>query len=505
MTEHPKILVIGLDAAENDLVFEWAQSGWLPTFRRLLDIGAWGITQGPLGMHAASVWQSLFTAVSPARHGRHADRQIRVGTYEMYRFRPTDVKREPFWNVLSRAQRRVAVIDVPYVALSENLNGLHIVDWTTHAADNGFATWPPELGRQLREPFGMDRVGLCDHMQLRTAEQFAAFRDALAARVRTKVAASRHLLRQGPWDLFMTVFGESHCIGHQCWHLHDPSHPSHEAAIVSAIGDPLRTVYRALDDALGQLLDSAAPETTVVVVCSHGMGPNYNGAHLLGEILAQLGHQPPPASKPRWAWRLVQKGWRQLPLALRARLVEFQKTAVDLVWPALDSRSMCFDVPNGEVYGAIRVNLVGREPHGLVAPGNHYDTFCEALSRDLCALVNADTGEPAVRRVLRTADIYDGPYLRDLPDLLVEWNCEAPLNAVSSAKIGTIRATVPGPRTGHHKPHGLVLAAGPGIRPGRIGEPLSVMDIAPTIAAILGVALPDIDGHPIAACIADRK
>ena len=42
------------------------------------------------------------------------------------------------------------------------------------------------------------------------------------------------------------------------------------------------------------------------------------------------------------------------------------------------------------------------------------------------------------RRVLRTADVYAGPYLAELPDLLVEWNAEAPLDAVSSPKIGTM-------------------------------------------------------------------
>jgi predicted AlkP superfamily phosphohydrolase/phosphomutase len=505
MTEHPKVLVIGLDAAEKDLVLAWAQYGWLPTFRRLLDCGAWAVTQGPLGMPGGAGWQSLFTAVSPAKHGHHADRQIRVGTYEMRRARATALKREAFWNALSRAQRRVAVIDVPYVGLSEKINGVHVVDWITHAPDSGFSTWPPELGRQLRKQFGVDRLGLCDHMEMRSAEQFAAFRDALIARVATKVAASHHLLRQGPWDLFMTVFGESHCIGHQCWHLHDPTHPSHDPTIAGAVGDPMLAVYRALDDAVGRLVGSVGPETTVLVFCSHGMGPNYYGAHLLGDVLARLGHRPPPPAQPRWLWRVVRRGWRRLPQPLRARLTPMQKNAVDFVWPELDSHATCFDVPNAEVYGAIRVNLVGREPQGKVTPGAQYDVLCEELRHDLCALVNPDTGQPAVRRVLRTADIYQGPYLGDLPDLLVEWNGDAPLEAVDSPKTGMIRRALLGPRTGHHRPHGLLLAAGPGIKPGQITAPASVMDIGPTIAANLGVALPDTDGHAIAACVACRR
>jgi predicted AlkP superfamily phosphohydrolase/phosphomutase len=500
MIERPKVLVIGLDGAEKDLILSWAESGRLPTFRRLVEAGAWGPMRGPLGMHAASAWHSLFTAVSPARNGRHADRQIRSGTYEMYRFAPTDVKREAFWNVLSRAQRRVAVVDVPYVALSKNFDGIHVVDWTTHAADTGFVTWPPHLARQLREQFGMDPVGLCDHKQMRTADDFAAFRDALAARVQMKVAASRHLLRHHPWDLFMTVFGESHCIGHRCWHLHDASHPRYDAAIAGAIGDPLLAVYRALDDAIGQLLDAVGSSTTVLVVCSHGMGPNYTGAHLLGEILARLGHRPPP-SQTGAIWRVMQWSWRQLPLPLRRRLIPLQQAAVDVVWPALEGGCDCYDVPNGEVYGAIRINLAGREPQGKVQPGKEYEDFCETLARDLCAVVNADTGQPAVRRVLRTSEIYTGPYLDHLPDLLVEWSGDALLSVVHSPKTGTIRIVLPGERTGHHRPQGFFVAVGPGIQPQRVGESVSVMDVGPTIAALLGVELPDVDGRPITACI----
>jgi predicted AlkP superfamily phosphohydrolase/phosphomutase len=500
MVEHPKLLVIGLDAGDKDLILSWAASGDLPTFRRLLEVGAWAPAAGLVGMHAAAEWHSLFTAVTPARHGRHGGRQIRVGTYEMYRFRPTDLKREAFWNELGRAQRRVAVIDVPYVRLSEKLNGIHVLDWMTHAADTGFSTWPPQLAGQLQKQFGLDPVSLCDDKQMHTAEDFAAFRDALVARVGTKVAASQHLLRQEPWDLFMTVFGEAHCIGHQCWHLHDPRHPSHNSSIAKAIGDPLRSVYRALDDGIAQLLAAVGPETRILFFSSHGMGPNYTGAHLLSEILMRLGHQPLP-QEPRWPWRAVRWGWRQLPLRLRRRLVPLQKAGVDLVWPALDGRSRCFDVPNGEVYGGIRVNLVGREPQGKITPGVEYDTFCDALTRDLCALVNADTGQPAVRRVLRTVDLYPGPYLGDLPDLLVEWANDAALSVVHSPKTGTIRREMPTHRTGHHTAQGLFIAAGPGIRPQRIGDAVSVIDIAPTIAALLDVTLPDVDGHPVPVCI----
>jgi len=503
MSAPAKLLFVGLDAADRDHILRWADEGRLPTLRRLLDRGVSATTLAPLGMHAASVWHSFFTAVTPARHGRHGDRQVRPGTYEMYRFWPSDTKREAFWNALSRAQRRVAVIDVPYVAPSKDLNGIHVVDWTSHAMDSGFCTTPPELAREICRRFGHDPVGLCDHRPMRTAAEFAAFRDALVAKVSTKVALSRHFLARGGWDLFLTVFGESHCAGHQCWHLSDPGHPRFDAEMAATVGNPMLDVYRALDGAIGQLLEDAGAPATVFVLATHGMGPFYNGAHLLGEILARLGHTPPPPA-PSQAWALLRWGWRRLPARLRARLTPLHKAAVDRVWPDLDPRANCFDMPNGEVYGAIRLNLVGREPAGRIHPGAESEAFCEQLTRDLRALVNVDTGRAVVRRVLRTAELYQGPYLDDLPDLLVEWNSEAPLSTVQSPKTGIIERVFDGTRTGHHKREGLLIACGPGIKPARLPEPVSIMDVAPTVAALLGVTLPDVDGRPIAACLEEK-
>ncbi len=500
MSVATKILFVALDAADRDHILRWAEEGRLPTLRRLLDGGASATTLAPLGMHAASVWHSFVTAVTPGKHGRHGDRQVRPGTYEMYRFQPTDTKRESFWHTLSRAGRRVAVIDAPYVPLLRGINGMHVLDWTTHAKDTGFCTEPPALAGEIRARFGDDPIGLCDHRHLQTGAEIAAFRDGLTAKVRLKLDLSRHFLARGEWDLFLTAFGESHCAGHQCWHLNDPRHPRFDAAVARVAGNPMLDVYRALDDAIGALVRDAGPEATVCVLATHGMGPFYNGAHLLGEILVRLGHAPPPRAPSR-TWALLRRGWRLLPLRLRTRLTPLHKAAVDRVWPKLDRRADCFDMPNGEVYGAIRINLAGREPAGRIRPGADYEAFCEQLSADLRALINDDTGQPAVRRVLRTAELYPGPCLDDLPDLLVEWSSDAPLTTVSSAKVGTIQRPFDGTRTGHHKREGLFLVCGPGIRPGRAPAPVSIMDVGPTVAALLGCTLPDVDGKPVIACL----
>ena len=496
MSSAPHLLVIGLDAVEPDLVLQWSAAGRLPTFQRLLERATWGLTTGPPGMTTGAVWQTMMTGASPACHGRHNARQLRPGSYETFRFLPADLQSDPFWTPLSRAGRRLALIDVPHSAMTEHLNGIQVVDWTVHDQELGFATVPSTLASEVRRRYGEDPVGLCDHLNLTTAADYTAFRDALLQKIAKKVAFTRDCANRERWDLLMTVFGESHCIGHQCWHLHDPAHPRHDRRIAQALGDPMRAVYEALDAAVGDVLALAGPDTMALVFSSHGMGPFHNGDHLFADVLHRLGHIPPPWA-PGPSWRAMRWLWRRLPKAVQERGAPAQRATIDRLWPRFDPRSTCFPIPNGEVFGAIRVNLVGREPDGRIHPGAACDAFCATLTQDLCDLVNAETGAPAVRRVLRTADLYQGPHLDALPDLLVEWNCDAPLNTVASPKIGTLKRPFASHRTGHHRDHGIFFATGPGLAARRLDGVVSVMDIAPTVAHRLGVAMPDVDGRPI--------
>jgi predicted AlkP superfamily phosphohydrolase/phosphomutase len=494
-----KVAFIGFDAADGDLLAGWAADGTLPSFRRLLGEAAWTPTRNPPGLYVGAVWPSFYTGLSPARHARYCHTQLRPGTYETAVTRPKDVRGAPFWEALSRAGRRVAVIDVPKSSLSRELNGIQIVDWMAHDPDrDGLCTSPRELAAELKRRFGVDPVGNCNGDRT-TAAAFAELRDALVGRAARKAALCEDLLAQGPWDAFVTVFAESHCVGHQCWHLHDPKHPRHDAALAHAVGDPIRDVYVALDAALGRLLARLSDETTVLVLASHGIGPHYDGTFLLHQLLQRLPRAGAQLERPGLV-RALRAVVHRLPRGLYRRLSPLGGPARSrLGVKERDlSRDACFQVPNNDVYGALRINLVGREPKGRIHPGPEYEAFCAALIRDLLTFTNLDSGEPLVRRVLHTRDLYPGEPQGELPDLLIEWNREAPIFRIHSPLTGTIRATYRGRRTGDHRAAGLLFARGPGIRPGRLEGEAAVEDLAPTIAGLLGVELPACSGHPLA-------
>ena len=188
-----------------------------------------------------------------------------------------------------------------------------------------------------------------------------------------------------------------------------------------------------------------------------------------------------------------------IPWSLRERLAPIRDPLVrwmDDKRATPDPTRPYFQVPHNDGHGAIRINLRGRDPAGCVEPGVEYEGLCDALSRDLMALRNADTGAPAVTRVMRIRDLFRGPKLDRLPDLLVEWSRDAPLRSVSSEKTGVVSGVDPQLRTGDHKPDGLFFATGPGVGAGPLDERVSMLDFAPTITALLSVPFSG-EGRPI--------
>ncbi len=51
----PKVVCIGLDALDKDLLLQWAREGRLPTFQSLLTMATWGITTSPSGLFVGAI------------------------------------------------------------------------------------------------------------------------------------------------------------------------------------------------------------------------------------------------------------------------------------------------------------------------------------------------------------------------------------------------------------------------------------------------------------------
>jgi predicted AlkP superfamily phosphohydrolase/phosphomutase len=159
------------------------------------------------------------------------------------------------------------------------------------------------------------------------------------------------------------------------------------------------------------------------------------------------------------------------------------------------------------MYGNIFINLKGREPDGIVEPGEEYDRVCTRIKDQLCSLTDPETGENIVERVYRRDELYHGPYVEIAPDLLIAWKDYAYYTSVSHGqedqsifgsflKIDSSEYT----HVGTHRLNGVFMASGKLIRSNTRIDSATIYDISPTILYILGLPIPaDMDGRVLSA------
>jgi hypothetical protein len=204
---------------------------------------------------------------------------------------------------------------------------------------------------------------------------------------------------------------------------------------------------RALDDAAAKMIEAAGEDADILVLAGPGMAGLMTATPAMEEITRQLdlGKDTPPSTTEyaRSAYRRFVPHW------IRGRA---SKIVRRILRPALHSELASrrfFAVPHNAHAGCIRVNLKGRELHGVVEPGEEYEKLIADLTRDLMQIRNADTGAPVVKEVSRTAGVYHGAHADDLPDLFVIWRRDAYFSRIESPKIGVI--DIPShPRSGDH-------------------------------------------------------
>jgi predicted AlkP superfamily phosphohydrolase/phosphomutase len=153
-------------------------------------------------------------------------------------------------------------------------------------------------------------------------------------------------------------------------------------------------------------------------------------------------------------------------------------------------RSRAFCIPNSNE-GYVRVNLQGREPRGIVPAGSAYSDLLVEIETRVSELVEPEGGRAAVERVVQMDDVFQGAQRPHLPDLVVTWNPQARVLAqVASEATGPVRKLaayqIAPYYTGNHRPNAFVLAAGASVVPGSTFTDGHILDLAPTIFAILG-------------------
>ena len=502
------VLMIGLDAAEVSLIEQGIAAGSLPNLATLRKQGTFGFLASPANWLVGAPWPSFYTSSGPSDHGFVNFLQWRPDLMTHCRPDASWLPLRPFWRELTGA--KAIVIDVPLIYPPTPGAALEVCGWSSHDKLWPPASNPPGLLKSIYREFGRSPVPP-EAAGLQRGSDVLRQRDSLLRAVKKTTELALALIDRHPWDLFLVVFGATHRGGHQLWDRTGLVEPLPDRLGAEFDGS-LRTIYQACDAAVGRLLEQVPAGTRVVVFSLHGMGPNHSRCAVLPEMVARVldparDRSAGPAESPGLLRRMRQAvpiRWRsalkyRLPQSLQDRLAIFWHKERKRDWSRTPAMAYLADLE-----GYVQVNQKGRERDGIVPEAQASGLLAE-LADGLTTFVDEDTGAPIIQRIARSSEVFPpGPNLHRLPDLIVRWQ-ETPAarhRAVVSPRCGRIPWPTPGRnpdgRGGHHRPTGWLVAAGPGIPPGSALPEASVLDLAPTVLALLNEPAPyPMRGRPI--------
>jgi len=541
------VIAIGLDAVNCSLFEEWMAQGHLKHLRRLREQGTYTRLNNFDYYRAETPWTTFLTGCPPHKTGYWAPVKLRQGTYHMEEIGAYDFCEYPPFYSLGN-DYRVAVFDVPHSRLSDHVNGLQVFAWGAHSPLAPSLSQPAQLLHELISQHGEHPTLNKDSASCLDLNALRRLQKNLEVGISRRSAICQDLLQRESWDLFLTTFGETHSAGHYLWHLSQADHPLYSLLGGRTADEPLLEVFKAVDQAIGDILTKAPENAHVVVFAGHGMGANvmdlpsmvflpellyrFNFSGEIGIAAGQLEttpRQPMTGERAKrgplgalWSLkhdsnplkRFLRRG---TPTKLFDRIEPFfgNSQQPDLVSPfrlreQLDPlyyqpaswyktfwhQMKAFALPSFSE-GYIRINLRGREPEGLVET-SEYDAFCTQLSQLLYRLQDGRTGQPMVKKIVRTRQCATDcdPKLPDA-DLVVVWQEEHATDVVDSPDVGRI-GPVPYFRTGSHRSQGFLLAHGPGIAPNSSLPIGHALDLAPTILNLVGAPIPNYcEGRPL--------
>ncbi|HZD10849.1 MAG TPA: alkaline phosphatase family protein, partial [Candidatus Binatia bacterium] len=490
-----KLLIVGIDGATFDLVRPWAREGHLPNLARLMAGGVSADLASTLPPVTSPAWPTFMTGCNPGKHGVFDFIQPTGADFSLVN--STKIRQPTIWQRLSAAGLKVGVLNVPVTYPPQKINGFMVTGILS--PKSGQICYPPDLIARYRDRLGDYHVA--PTMQFKQGIEDSYVQDIYDL-IRAHGDWALALMEEEPWDVLMVHFIALDIMMHAMWRYMDASHPRHESGPHQ---HAIRDGYRLVDEYVGRLLQRVPPDTTVIVMSDHGFGPLHKivnlNVYLMQKGFLKLKRDVVNRLKaaafhlgltPAGVYHMIETIGLQNLATRVSKETRNQVVGRFLSFNNVDwSRTVAYSMGHvGQVY----LNVAGREPHGIVTPENYERTRREVI--DALEELRGENGRPLVSKLILREETYHGQYAKYGPDIhlvLDEYNMIAfPLFATQNDIIADqIRGD-----SGCHRREGVFIARGPGVMAGGQLEEISILDLAPTIMAVLGQPVPEVmDGR----------
>ena len=286
-----KLLLIGWDAADWEMIHPLLDSGRMPHLKRLVENGVMGNLLSLQPMLSPILWTSIATGKRAYQHGVHG---FVEPTPDGAGLRPTASTTrtcKALWNILSQSGKRCHAIGWYASHPAEIINGVCISNqFPVAPASATLDHWPPQPNSVQPDRLAETLAELRLHPAEVTGPMLSQFiplasrldqRDPETSRLlnvfakRLAECASLHaittaLMEEEPWDFCTAYYEAIDHVGHDFMLFHPPRMNHIRVDHFEAFRGVMNVTYEFHDQMLGRLVELAGPEATVMIVSDHG-------------------------------------------------------------------------------------------------------------------------------------------------------------------------------------------------------------------------------------------
>lgn len=485
-----RTLLLGLDGATYSVLDPLMEEGVMPYLASVVEGGVRAVLRSTVPALSPVAWTSLSTGREPGDHGvfdfiRAVERN---GEVYFTLYNAQDIKTETIWSMASRQGRRVTLLNYMLTFPTPPVDG-YVVPGLVSWKHLRRGTHPPQLFETLKSLLGSGYREMAWDFDLEKEVLRGVDQDRYEDWIRFHTTreshwfeVARHLLEVDPCDLFALVFDGIDKIQHACWRFLDPElAPARASGWEARIADLCRAYFNALDGYLEELVRLAGPDARVFFVSDHGFGPTREAfrvnvwLHEQGYLEWNEPHPTDEASKDGWKRRLDSN----------FALLDWKRTTAYARTPS----------SNG-----IFIRQSDDPADAGVRPED-YETFRRQLMDGLTKVESPLTGRPVVQRILTREQAFPGTQTGDAPDLFLELADHGFISIRNALPVVEVRQEV----SGTHRPDGIFLAQGPGIRRGTEVEALPIAGVAPLLLHSLDLGIPDEMGDELRSDVFDAS
>ncbi|MCS7126404.1 MAG: alkaline phosphatase family protein [Aigarchaeota archaeon] len=453
-----KILIIGLDAAVPDLVFNEFRDE-LINLTYLAENGIYGRLTSCHPPITIPAWVVMVTGVNPGRLGLYGFRHRKSFSYTEITL-PTSlsVKEKRIWDYVTDKGGKVCLVGVPPTYPPQPINGWLISCLMTPDTKRQY-TFPPEFRNEIESLVGeyIIDVGFRKENRRKILEEIFTMTER-----RFKII--KYMLKSKKWDFFTFVEIGLDRVQHAFWKYFDKNHHLYEAG--NTFEYIIKDYYKYLDKEIGEILSLIDSDTVVLVVSDHG-AKRMKGAFCINEWLKSEGY---------------------------LKLIEEPKNVVDLENTKVDwSNTIAWAW--GGYYARIFLNVKGRERNGIVDPKD-YEWVREQLRSELLK-IRGPNDEKWNTKVYFPEELY--PICNgDPPDLMVYFD---DLYWRAAGTLGQKNYYLPendtGPDDAVHDYDGIFILSDLQSTIHKKTD-ITIYDVAPTLLEIMSIRVPDyMEGKPL--------